>query len=44
MCAMVGHDVQELVRVRIGTLPLGDLPRGQWRRLDAADLERLRRR
>ncbi len=44
MCAVLGHEVKELVRVRIGALPLGDLPRGQWRRLDAGDLEHLLRR
>jgi 23S rRNA pseudouridine2605 synthase len=44
MCAMVGHDVQELARVRIGGLTLGDLPRGAWRRLTDDDLARLRRR
>jgi 23S rRNA pseudouridine2605 synthase len=44
MCAMVGHDVLELARVRIGGLVLGDLPRGAWRRLTGEDLARLRRR
>lgn len=44
MCAMVGHDVEELVRVRIGALALGDLGAGGWRRLDEPDLARLRRR
>jgi pseudouridine synthase len=33
MCAAVGHDVLELVRVRIGQLALGDLRPGEWRRL-----------
>jgi 23S rRNA pseudouridine2605 synthase len=41
MCAAVGHEVHELVRVAIGTLPLGDLPAGGWRRLDAAEVRRL---
>jgi 23S rRNA pseudouridine2604 synthase len=31
MCEMVGLDVVDLYRVRIGTLLLGDLPEGQWR-------------
>jgi 23S rRNA pseudouridine2605 synthase len=31
MCASVGHDVEELVRVRIGALDLGGLPVGGWR-------------
>ena len=33
MCSSVGHDVLQLVRVRIGALPLGDLAPGEWRRL-----------
>mgnify|MGYP001819928965 CR=1 FL=1 len=33
MCARVGHDVLDLVRVRIGTLDLGDLPPAHWRPL-----------
>lgn len=41
MCATVGHEVRELVRVAIGRLGLGDLPRGQWRRLDAHEIARL---
>lgn len=41
MCAAVGHDVLELVRVQIGDLPLGDLASGSWRRLSRADIERL---
>lgn len=43
MCAAVGHDVLELVRVRVGGLDLGELPVGEWRRLDAADVARLSR-
>jgi 23S rRNA pseudouridine2605 synthase len=38
MCAAVGHDVLELVRVAIGGLTLADLAPGEWRRLDAGDL------
>lgn len=41
MCAAVGHDVVELVRVKIGGLPLGDLAPGKWRRLSLAEIERL---
>lgn len=41
MCAAVGHDVLDLVRVRVGALTLGDLPPGQWRPLDAAEIARL---
>jgi 23S rRNA pseudouridine2605 synthase len=41
MCASVGHEVLELVRVAIGALVLGDLAPGEWRTLDAADLAAL---
>jgi 23S rRNA pseudouridine2605 synthase len=41
MTAALGHDVLELVRVAVGGLELGDLPSGEWRRLDAGDVERL---
>jgi 23S rRNA pseudouridine2605 synthase len=41
MCAAVGHDVVELVRVKIGSFALGDLPSGKWRRLTPAEVERL---
>lgn len=41
MCANVGHDVEELVRVAVGGLGLGDLAPGQWRRLTAAEVARL---
>ncbi|HEY0506305.1 MAG TPA: pseudouridine synthase [Lysobacter sp.] len=34
-------DVLRLVRVAIGTLPLGELPKGQWRRLDPAEVAAL---
>ena len=37
MFAAVGHHVQALHRSRIGGLALGDLPEGQWRRLDVQD-------
>jgi 23S rRNA pseudouridine2605 synthase len=33
MCAGVGHEVLELVRVRIGRFALGELPAGEWRQL-----------
>lgn len=42
MCSAVGHDVQELVRTKIGGLGLGDLPSGQWRRLDESEISSLR--
>jgi pseudouridine synthase len=41
MCAAVGHDVLELVRVSIGALALGDLAPGEWRILDATGLAAL---
>jgi len=41
MCAAVGHDVQELVRVRIGGVALGELPPGEWRRATPDELRRL---
>jgi 23S rRNA pseudouridine2605 synthase len=44
MCQAVGHEVQELVRVGIGGLALGDLPLGHWRRLEPAEVEALERR
>jgi 23S rRNA pseudouridine2604 synthase len=31
MCELVGMHVMDLVRIRIGTLRLGDLPEGRWR-------------
>jgi len=41
MCAILGHDVLELVRVRIGALDLGTLPPGQWRTLGTRDIDLL---
>ena len=41
MFAAVGNHVVALHRSRIGGLELGDLPAGQWRLLDEADLQRL---
>ena len=41
MFAAVGNHVDTLHRSRIGGLELGDLPAGQWRLLDDADLQRL---
>lgn len=38
MCAAVGHEVQELVRVRIGGLALPDLAPGEWRRLTPREI------
>ena len=39
----VGYEVKRLVRVRIGNLRLGDLPRGQWRILSKSELDSLKR-
>ena len=37
MCELVGLHVMDLVRIRIGSLRLGDLPEGKWRVLDDAE-------
>jgi 23S rRNA pseudouridine2605 synthase len=42
MGAAVGHEVLELVRVRIGRLGLGDLAPGEWRELGREEVESLR--
>lgn len=39
----VGYEVERLVRVRIGNLRLGDLPRGHWRPLSKSELNALTR-
>jgi 23S rRNA pseudouridine2605 synthase len=44
MCARLGHDVLELVRVRIGHLDLGDLAPGEWRALAPGEAGALFRR
>jgi 23S rRNA pseudouridine2605 synthase len=41
MCAALGHDVLDLIRVRIGALGLEGLASGEWRELQADDLRRL---
>ncbi len=41
MCALVGHEVQQLVRVAIGRLTLEDLAVGEWRELEPEDIARL---
>jgi 23S rRNA pseudouridine2604 synthase len=33
MCDLVGLEVVDLLRIRIGPLNLGDLPEGRWRAL-----------
>jgi 23S rRNA pseudouridine2604 synthase len=37
MCELVGLHVMDLVRIRIGSLRLGDLPEGRWRLLSEAE-------
>lgn len=37
----IGYEVKRLVRIRIGALRLGDLPRGHWRPLTKAELKSL---
>lgn len=37
----VGYEVERLVRTRVGTLRLGDLPRGHWRPLTKSELASL---
>ena len=37
----IGYEVKRLVRIRIGNLRLGDLPRGHWRPLTKAELRSL---
>lgn len=44
MVEAAGLDVVRLVRVRVGSLELGDLPPGRWRRLSAAEVAALRGR
>ncbi len=41
MFAAIGHPVLELTRTAYGKLALGNLPTGQYRRLNAADLRKL---
>ena len=43
MFYLIGYEVKRLVRIRIGNLRLGDLPRGQWRLLSKSELESLSR-
>ena len=33
MCELVGLEVVDLYRIRIGPLEIGDLPEGRWRHL-----------
>ncbi len=38
MLFAIGYEVERLIRTRVGTLRLGDLPRGHWRPLTRAEL------
>ena len=41
MCEAIGHKVLKLVRIRIGSFQLGDLPVGKFKRLDSFDLKKI---
>jgi 23S rRNA pseudouridine2605 synthase len=41
MCGACGHDVLRLMRVAIGSLELGELPKGAWRALTVAEISSL---
>ena len=41
MCELVGLEVTDLLRVRIGPLQLGDLPEGNWRHLTVEERDAL---
>ena len=41
MTAVIGHPTLRLMRVRIGALELGDLPRGTWREVTLQERSRL---
>ena len=43
MLASLGHKVQQLKRIAIGDLTLGNLLPGQWRRLSWEEIEKIRR-
>jgi 23S rRNA pseudouridine2457 synthase len=37
MTAAVGHPTLRLIRIRIGSFPIGELAPGQWRELNSAE-------
>jgi 16S rRNA U516 pseudouridylate synthase RsuA-like enzyme len=41
MAEAIGNEVEELTRTRIGSLELGDLRRGEARRLDGGEIDAL---
>ncbi|WP_161888282.1 pseudouridine synthase [Pontibacter russatus] len=44
MCYKLGYQVQKLLRVRIITLDLGNLPLGEWRYLNQSEIDDLKQR
>ncbi len=42
MFEQVGYEVKRLVRIRIGSLRIGDLPRGHWRALTKREIDSLK--
>ena len=42
MCAMAGMEVRRLIRISEGSLQLGDLPKGKWRRLTPEEVRALK--
>jgi len=44
MTAAVGHPTLRLIRIAIGPIKLGDLPRGLWRDLTAREIEKIYRK
>ena len=42
MCEALGYRVERLTRIRFGPIDLGRLPAGQWRPLEAPEVEALR--
>ena len=44
MLKAVGHEVERLQRLRVGSLRLGDLQTGEWRKLSGAELDDLKRK
>jgi pseudouridine synthase len=43
VAAMVGHPVHRLIRVRVGSVRLGDLKPGKWRHLTKREVQSLRK-
>jgi len=43
VAAMLGHPAHRVIRMRIGTLRLGDLSMGKWRKLSYAEVKALRK-